>query len=127
MVPLAIIVPRFIPARFAGTLIGLAVLAMTLFMYFTATVRRLHDRDKSAWFLILFFGVPSVLQAIRRHDGGAFTLYLFSGGFSSFLDIVCLAISIWMIVELGCLRGSVGANRYGPDPLDSVSTPVDAA
>src|SRR6266487_727368 len=30
-----------------------------------------------------------------------------------------LAISVWAFVELGCLRGTPGPNRYGPDPLDT--------
>jgi uncharacterized membrane protein YhaH (DUF805 family) len=32
------------------------------------------------------------------------------------------AVLIWAIVELGCLRGTEGPNRFGPDPLavDSV-------
>lgn len=33
--------------------------------------------------------------------------------------LASLAISIWALVELGFLRGTVGANRYGPDPLAS--------
>ncbi len=27
------------------------------------------------------------------------------------------AINIWMLVELGCLRGTIGGNQYGGDPL----------
>lgn len=26
-------------------------------------------------------------------------------------------IALWILVELGCLKGSAGPNRYGPDPL----------
>ena len=26
-------------------------------------------------------------------------------------------VSIWLVVELGFLRGTVGQNRFGPDPL----------
>ena len=28
-----------------------------------------------------------------------------------------IAVIIWFFVELGCLRGTVGSNDYGPDPL----------
>ena len=31
--------------------------------------------------------------------------------------IIGLAILIWAIIELGCLRGTPGPNRFGPDPL----------
>ena len=30
---------------------------------------------------------------------------------------VAALISLWAFVELYCLRGTVGDNRYGPDPL----------
>ena len=33
------------------------------------------------------------------------------------LSLASLAISIWAIVELGCLKGTTGPNMYGPDPL----------
>jgi uncharacterized membrane protein YhaH (DUF805 family) len=34
-------------------------------------------------------------------------------------SLASLAISIWAFVELGCLRGTAGPNKYGPDPLAS--------
>jgi uncharacterized membrane protein YhaH (DUF805 family) len=27
-----------------------------------------------------------------------------------------MAIGLWAFVELGCLRGTIGANAYGSDP-----------
>ena len=37
------------------------------------------------------------------------------------LGLASLAISIWGLVELGFLRGTVGPNQYGPDPLQTPS------
>jgi uncharacterized membrane protein YhaH (DUF805 family) len=104
------------------------VLALILFssglaVWLSAATRRLHDRDKSAWYLLLFFGVPSALEtAFAPHPKGYTVFVLFSGGTGSFIDLVCLAIGIWMIVELGCLRGTVGPNKYGPDLLSAPET-----
>jgi uncharacterized membrane protein YhaH (DUF805 family) len=28
-----------------------------------------------------------------------------------------VGVAIWFLVEFGCLRGTIGANRYGPDPV----------
>jgi uncharacterized membrane protein YhaH (DUF805 family) len=39
------------------------------------------------------------------------------GGTGIVLHVVGFAISVWAFVELGCLRGTVGPNQYGPDPL----------
>ena len=32
--------------------------------------------------------------------------------------IATLVVGIWSLVELGCLRGTVGPNQHGPDPLE---------
>ena len=35
------------------------------------------------------------------------------------VTVVILARSIWMLVEIGFLRGTKGSNSYGPDPLSA--------
>jgi uncharacterized membrane protein YhaH (DUF805 family) len=71
-------------------------------------IKRLHDRSKSGWWLLVFYLLPGVLSGL-----GA------SIGLQTIFGLASLAISIWMIVELGFLRGTPGANQYGPDPLAS--------
>jgi uncharacterized membrane protein YhaH (DUF805 family) len=94
----------------AGGLL-LAVLAILyiplIWISLAIGAKRLHDRDKSAWWLLLFYLVPSVLSTAGNHAG--------DGGI--ILELVSFAITVWAFVELGCLRGTVGANRFGPDPL----------
>jgi uncharacterized membrane protein YhaH (DUF805 family) len=34
------------------------------------------------------------------------------------LGLIAFAIGVWAFVELGCLRGTIGPNRYGSDPLE---------
>jgi len=76
-VTIAIILVLYIPLIW----IGLALSA-----------KRLHDRDKSAWWLLVFYALPTILStaADRTED-----------------------------VQFGCLRGTIGPNRYGPDPLSA--------
>jgi uncharacterized membrane protein YhaH (DUF805 family) len=38
-------------------------------------------------------------------------------GWWMLIGFIPLIGSIWSFVELGCLRGTMGANRFGPDPL----------
>jgi uncharacterized membrane protein YhaH (DUF805 family) len=71
-------------------------------------IKRLHDRDKSGWWLLVFYVGPSVL-------GGLGT----STGFQVVFAIASFALALWAFVELGCLRGTAGANQYGPDSLAS--------
>lgn len=76
--------------------------------------KRLHDRNKSAWWLLLFYVAPGFLGAI--------------GDVGLILHFISFAISIWALIELGFLRGTAGANRFGPDPLANVgSQPVAPA
>lgn len=78
------------------------------------TTRRLHDRDKSAWWLVTFYLVPGVLGqfADRAWSAGAAGTVL-----HYVLALASFALTIWGFVEIGCLRGTAGSNTYGPDPL----------
>ena len=50
------------------------------------------------------------LWAKRWHDRD-------KSGWWSLIFIVPIVGAIWVLVELGCLPGSEGPNRFGPDPL----------
>jgi len=90
----ALLVIVYIPMVFSGVAVG---------------IKRLHDRNKSGWWLVLFYFAPAVLS-------GAANATEMAGG-NLLLSGASIAISIWALVELGFLRGTTGANRYGPDPL----------
>jgi uncharacterized membrane protein YhaH (DUF805 family) len=94
-VTIAILVLLYIPLIWIGLALG---------------AKRLHDRGKSAWWLLVFYALPTILStAADRMEDVEFIL----------LHAVSLGISVWAFVELGCLRGTVGPNRYGPDPLSA--------
>ena len=40
------------------------------------------------------------------------------------LNFTTLGVGIWFFIELGCLRGTIGANQYGPDPLAAAQAPT---
>jgi uncharacterized membrane protein YhaH (DUF805 family) len=94
-----------------GLLILLLLLIPLIWIQLALGAKRLHDRNKSAWWLVVFYLAPGVLDGI----GGA----LGSGGIGILFNIASFAISIWALVELGFLRGTVGPNQYGPDPLEA--------
>ena len=86
---------------------------------FAIGIKRLHDRDQSGWWILLFYFGPAVASALaQRSDAGALVLVL---------SLVSLGISIWAIVVLGFLRGTRGPNRYGPDPLGGSDVGMVAA
>jgi uncharacterized membrane protein YhaH (DUF805 family) len=91
-------------------LIGFILFVAGLWSGLAIGIKRLHDRDKSGWWILLFWLAPSVLsswQTATPDFGGSFVL-----------SLAAIAIGIWAFVELGCLPGTPGPNQYGPDPLD---------
>lgn len=64
-----------------------------------------------AGILMLVLLYPSLaLYTKRWHDRN-------KSGWWSLIMLVPIVGGIWMLVELGVLRGTDGDNRYGPDPL----------
>jgi len=97
------------------------VVSVSLAAFYSALAvgaKRLHDRDKSAWWVLLLYVLPNALDRVASRPPIADT----PGGWILFL--VSLALWIWALVELGCLRGTIGQNSYGPDPLADALKPV---
>ena len=90
--------------------VGLLIYAAVFVVSLAIQVRRLHDRDKSGWWLLFFLVVPGVISGAAGATGNE-TIALIG-------TLIGLAISIWYFVELGFLRGTDGPNRFGPDPLN---------
>jgi uncharacterized membrane protein YhaH (DUF805 family) len=86
------------------------VVALTIANFWitaAVVVKRLHDRAKTGWWLLIFYLAPVVGVLLA----GVFPAL----GWVPFLVIV--AFVIWGTVELGFLKGTTGPNKYGPDPL----------
>jgi uncharacterized membrane protein YhaH (DUF805 family) len=87
-------------------MVGLALIASAL----AISIRRLHDRGKSGWWIAIFLS-PLVLETIASvRDLDAAVMVP--------LMVLSLVITFWAFVELGLLPGTAGPNRYGPDPHD---------
>jgi uncharacterized membrane protein YhaH (DUF805 family) len=81
---------------------------------FAIHTERLHDRNKSAWWLIAFCLLPGVLGQLAKmtaHAGLTGSVLHYISALAAFV------LTIWGFIEIGCLRGSDGSNSYGPDPL----------
>jgi uncharacterized membrane protein YhaH (DUF805 family) len=94
--------------------------------YLAAVIKRLHDRDKSGWWLLVFVLLPSVLvgissamtmSAIISGGGDLSDISVSASPVGTVVYLIGAAIGLWAFVELFCLRGTIGANKYGPDPL----------
>ncbi len=106
----------------AGMLLTCILSIAILVASVALTVKRLHDRDKGAMWLLVFWLLPLILNsvvlvnrfaAVNASDSAMAAASPAIG----VLSLISFAISIWAFVELYCLRGTAGDNRYGPDPL----------
>lgn len=77
---------------YKGVPLEVGVGAFGLYVFCAATVKRLHDRDKD-WYWLLLALIP-------------------------------VAGLIWLVVECGMRTGTIGPNRFGPDPLGNHAGPT---
>lgn len=96
-----------------GTIVGFVLLgvAMTVFAFvivagFASTgVRRLHDRGKTGYWLLLYYLLPLLMSK----NAGSDTIGVIFG-------LATAGILIWALVDLGILRGDSDSNSFGPNP-----------
>lgn len=81
-----------------GSFIGIAL-----------SLKRLHDRNKSGWWLLIYLIAPAIFDFAARATGVEALYAIFV--------LASLGISVWALVDLGFVRGTRGVNRFGEDPL----------
>lgn len=97
-----------------GSVVSLALGLGWAYFLLGALIRRLHDRRKSGWWLLLFFGPHVVLVSIMSKTGDTkIQSILLAGGL--LLDAPFL---IWGMVEIFLSRSASGPNVHGPAPAD---------
>jgi uncharacterized membrane protein YhaH (DUF805 family) len=92
--------------------ISLIIGLITAYPYICLSVKRRHDRNNNgydAMGLIAFSLVWSLIQALGVVSA--------ANGIGMVISIVFLIYAIYMLVQLGFLKGTAGPNNYGPDPL----------
>jgi uncharacterized membrane protein YhaH (DUF805 family) len=98
----------------------LVVIAMTLvfaWFYLATSIRRLHDRNKSGWWIVPFVGATGLFDQFGGRLAGSWATFP--------VRLAVLIAFIWGLVEMYGLRGTNGPNQFGPDPL-APADPIDA-
>jgi uncharacterized membrane protein YhaH (DUF805 family) len=68
-------------------------------------------REPAISLLNLVIVVPGIMLSIKRcHDRA-------KPGWWLLINLIPYVGALWLFFELGCFRGSIGDNKYGPDPL----------
>ncbi len=105
---------------FAALLVWFIVQLALAYPAYALMAKRFQDRARSA-----IFAAAIVVIDILFSFLSAFGVIETRGMFDISQPVVTLnvpqmavlAVIIWILVELGILRGTVGDNAYGPDPL----------
>ncbi|MDB5679233.1 DUF805 domain-containing protein [Sphingomonas bacterium] len=92
-----------------------AIVALGLFIPSLAVaVRRLHDTDRSGWWLLAPIApyILTILIAVMAASSQSSAL----AGIAMIVNLGTLVAGIVLLVFY-CLPGTPGPNKYGPDPL----------
>ena len=92
--------------RLLAKLLGISLL---LWVYFAISIKRLHDRDKSGWWMVPFFVAPGLYNQFDDRLPDSYFMMLPA--------LIVFVLYVWGFVEMYCLKGSRKANRFGADPL----------
>lgn len=96
----------------------IAMLVLNLLLLYPAyalSAKRFQDRNKPGSLALIGIGL-SFLQSLLTVFG------LMGNPFNQnaldyIFGILLLIVGVWYLIELGILRGTVGSNTYGEDPL----------
>jgi uncharacterized membrane protein YhaH (DUF805 family) len=94
-------------ALLAGTMAP--VLIISTWCFAAMSIKRLHDRNKNGWWMLLFFIAPSLLGKLSDRLDDQTAVFIIGG--------LGLGLSVWCFAEIFCLKGTKGPNRFGSDPL----------
>jgi uncharacterized membrane protein YhaH (DUF805 family) len=101
-------------AKLPIVLVKATGLVFFLWIFIATSIKRLHDRDKSGWWMVAFFAGPNLYNHYSDLLPDSYFVLIPSA--------IAFALMIWGFVELYFLRGSRKTNRFGPNPLLAVET-----
>lgn len=97
-----------------GPLVTFVISLPIFFAAFALSIKRGHDRDRPDAYIIAFYLLLLGFQIVALTSDPLNP--------SMLAAVLGIPVGIWaivMLIDLGFLRGTRGANRYGPDPLNA--------
>ena len=112
---LGVIIGLVVGLTMAGLIAILILQLILLYPGYAISAKRFQDRNKPGSLALIGIGL-GILQTLARLTG-------LSNPYAPtavdwILNIALLIVGIWYLIELGILRGTVGPNDYGRDPLE---------
>jgi uncharacterized membrane protein YhaH (DUF805 family) len=115
----------------ASNVISLIAFIPQFWISLAAGVKRLHDLNRTGAWLVLFYIGPVILiifffivagvdvaAALMSGDSLDSATIARIGLTGGVVFLLIFILGIWALIWFGCLRGTVGPNQYGPDPLE---------
>ena len=99
-------------------LIQIAGTGLLLWIYLAISIKRLHDRNKSGWWMMAFFAYPGLYNQFADRLPDSYWLVPFA--------LAAAILPFWGFIEMGVLRGSPRDNRFGPDPFAEAEAAANA-
>jgi uncharacterized membrane protein YhaH (DUF805 family) len=87
---------------------------LVLWVYLATSIKRLHDRDRSGWWMVPFFVMPGIFNELADRFDYSYAAWP--------LALATFVLYLWGFVEMYCLKGSPRTNRFGPNPLQPIDT-----
>lgn len=100
----------------AGLILVFIVQLVLLYPSYALMGKRFQDRDKPASYALILIGL-SILNGLLGIFGITHDAIGQPTAVGWIFNIAQLIVGIWFLVELGFLRGTIGPNQYGPDPV----------
>ena len=104
-----------------GQIIGFLVL---VYPSYCIGIKRRQDRDNNGMDYKIMVGLTAVMTVLQAFgigmtptDLGNGMIMMAPGGLMSLLQIAIGIFGIYVLIQLGFLKGTPGPNSYGPDPL----------
>jgi uncharacterized membrane protein YhaH (DUF805 family) len=102
------------PLSFAAKLIIFIVELIVAYPCYALFAKRFQDRGRPGNYAAIPVGIY-ILIALLTLLGLTGDAQLNALGV--ILAVIDLAVGIWILIDLGILRGTVGPNEFGPDPV----------
>jgi uncharacterized membrane protein YhaH (DUF805 family) len=94
-------------AKLPMVLVKAIGMALFLWIFLATSIKRLHDRDRSAWWMVPFFAVPGLYDHFSDLLPGSY--------FALIAGLIMFVLMIWGFVELYCLRGTKWTTAWDQD------------
>lgn len=96
-------------ADLATAILKTSGMALFFWIYLATAIKRLHDRDRSGWWIVPFFFLPGLVSQFADLLPKTNWMLPFS--------LAASLLWLWGLVEMFVAPGTAGHNRFGPDPL----------